>query len=87
MAVNLTGSGGVPTHGLTVEAAALVAAALAVATRLGRNGPAGPITAACVLAAAVVAGLVGAFPAPNDPNWHQIHLWWAAVIPVSLVLL
>ena len=79
-----------PWAALSLEAAALVAVALAVAAvQLRRDDRvAGPTTAALVLVAAVVAAVadkpVALFPPPGDARWAPTHRWWAFIAVTAL---
>jgi len=91
MAGTLGGRADLLIGGLTVEAAALLAAALSVAAVWGRhdrNGAAGPAAATGTLVAAalgaVVTSPVAVFPSPDDPNWNRIHLGWAAALVIAV---
>jgi len=81
-----------PWVALSLEAAALIAVALAVAAvQLRRDDrAAGPLTAIVVLTAAVVAAVldepIALFPPPGDAHWGPTHRWWALIAVSALSL-
>jgi hypothetical protein len=81
-----------PTGGLTLEAATLLATAFALAALAQRrddDGNAGVVAGPVVLALVVVAWLlprpVALLPAPDDPAWTAAHYRWTAVLAIALV--
>jgi hypothetical protein len=81
-----------PATALTLEAATLVTAALALAAatqRRNSDGNTGVFTAPAVL---VLAALIWFLPhrvalvvAPGDPNWTAAHQRWTALLAVALI--
>jgi fluoroquinolone transport system permease protein len=83
-----------PVGGVTLEAAALVAVALAaaaVASRLTADHQGGlaaaPAVLGLVLGAIRLPRRLWLFPAPGDPGWTAAHGRWAAVVGVAVVVL
>ena len=82
-----------PVAGLTLEAATLLAAALAVSAMAQRRtvtGTTSIVAAPAVLLLAVVAWLLPAPVAlvvkPADPHWTAAHQRWGAVLAIALVV-
>lgn len=78
---------------VTLQAAAMIAVALALATaavRFTDSPEVGRSTATCLLTAAVVAVLTpnrwGLLATPGDPWWEPTQLRWAAVLGVTLAV-
>jgi hypothetical protein len=79
-----------PLEDLSIEAATLYAAALALAAarlRTTGDGVAGPFAAAVLLLAIAVTILLPAritlFPPPHDTRWNQAHDQWTAILGVA----
>ncbi|MFI6484198.1 pectin acetylesterase-family hydrolase [Nonomuraea sp. NPDC050663] len=86
------GDAPLPTGALTLEAATLLATALALAAlaqRRNTDGNAGVIAAPAVLALAAAVWLlpypVALALTPGDPSWTQSHHRWAAVLVAALI--
>jgi len=80
---------GLPLAGLTVEAVALLAAAIAIAALAGGTGDGGVTGAVGVLAGALLACLpprpYALVLEPADPAWDGVHGMWALVIAAALI--
>jgi hypothetical protein len=77
---------------LTIEAAALCATAVALAAARLHNtseGTAGPFAAAALLLATAATVLlpdrIALLPAPTDPRWSRIHVWWTAILTIAVL--
>jgi hypothetical protein len=85
-------AGNLPAGALTLEAATLVVAALALAATIQRrnsDGNTGVITAPAVLVLTAVIWFLPArvaiVVAPGDPHWTAAHHRWAAVLVAALI--
>lgn len=84
----------IPLVGISLEAAALIAIAIAVAAFVVRRPPhngggttAGPAVVVLVAVAQFVPYRYRLFATPDDQHWTTIHQWWAAILITALLLL
>jgi hypothetical protein len=84
----------VPVADVSLEAAALITAAVAVAAVGVRRPPhdgggtlAAPVVVALVIVGQLLPGRLAMFPPPGDPGWDEAHRLWAGLLPVVLGLL
>ncbi|MEV0974235.1 hypothetical protein [Microtetraspora glauca] len=92
VAVRLEPAGVLHFPGAGVEAAACVLAGLAgsaVAVRRHGGRPAALAGAFVLLALCAGIGIAGgaAWPMPYSADWHAVHVWWLAALPVPVLVL